>query len=243
MADALRGKAALVTGASRRLGRAIAIALAGEGMDLVLHYRKSRAEAESLAVEVEAAGVKAALVPADLASAAAARAMVAAAARIHGRLDLLVNNASAFHPTPLATVSEAEWDELHAINLKAPFFCSLEAATALADGGSIVNIADASVETPWPGYVAYQVSKAGLVALTGYLAVALAPRLRVNAVAPGPILMPAGATAAEAERAIRRVPLGRAGEPQDVANAVVYLASSPYLTGVVLPVDGGRRLG
>ncbi len=242
----LAGKAALVTGGGRRLGAVIAQALAAAGVHVAVHHRSSADEALEVVRAIARAGGRAVTVAADLARGDEARALPGRAADALGaaRLDVLVNNASVFRATPLEEVTEADWDAMMDVNLKAPFLCALAAARLMGEtGGVIINLVDASVETPWPSYVPYQVSKAGLHALTGYLARALAPRVRVNGVAPGPILPAEGTGEAADARAIARVPLKRWGDPQDVADAVLYLARAPYVTGVVIPVDGGRRLG
>ena len=240
----LRGKVALVTGAARRLGRRLSLGLAEAGASVVLHYSKSEPEASSLKAAIEASGGRAALVRADLVQADEARRMVRDAARAFGRLDILINNASLFYPTALEPqAATSAFDELMAVNARAPYLAALEAAALMGDDGVIVNLTDASVLTPWPDYVAYQCSKAALEALTRYLARALAPRIRVNAVAPGPVLMPDGSTPADEERALRRVPLGKLALAEDVERAVLFLTLSSSVTGAVIPVDGGRRIG
>ena len=172
---------------------------------------------------------------------AEARALVAAAARRLGRLDILVNNAAVFFRTPVATTTPAQFDRLIAINLRAPFFCSQAAARAMGRrGGRIINIADVGAVRAWPGYVPYGISKAGVVMLTRGLAAALAPRIQVNAVAPGVVLLPEGFPRESGRRLARRIPMGRHGTPADVAEAVRFFATcSPYVTGQVLFVDGG----
>ena len=170
-----------------------------------------------------------------------ARALVTTAARRLGRPDILVNNAALFFRTPVESTTPAQFDELIAVNLRAPFFCSQAAARIMGRrGGRIVNIADVGAVRAWPGYVPYGISKAGVVMLTRGLAAALAPRIQVNAVAPGVVLLPAGFPRETGRRLARRIPMGRYGSPADVAQAVRFFATcSPYVTGQVLFVDGG----
>ncbi len=238
----LDGGVALVTGAARRIGAAIARELHAAGMRVALHYRGSRAEAEALHDELQRdrAG-SACLLRADLNEAGAASELVDRAASEWSRLDLLVNNASSFYPTPLGSVTAAQWDDLLGANLRAPFFLAQAAATHLAaHGGSIVNLADIHAERPLAGHAVYSIAKAGVVMLTRALARELAP-VRVNAVAPGAILWPEPEPAAQArQRVLDGIPLGRLGTPEDIAQAVRFLARARYVTGQVLAVDGGR---
>ena len=179
----------------------------------------------------------------DLAIVAEAERVADQALARWGQLDLLVNSAGIWGSTPIGTVTQARWDELIEVNLRGAFFCAQRAAPALrAARGAIVNIADVGALRPWRNYTPYLVSKGGVVTLTEALAKDLAPEVRVNAVAPGPVLLPDGWTPAQAERAAASVLLKRLGSPEDVAAAVVYLAQADYVTGVVLPVDGGQRL-
>lgn len=239
------GKVALITGAARRIGAEIARTLHGAGYGVVLHCQRSGAEADSLAAALEAARPDSARVlRADLSQTAGLAELVERAAGFWGGLDLLVNNASTFYPTPLDTVTEAQWDDLMASNLKAPFFLARAAAGHLRRRrGAIVNIVDIYAERPLRGYPAYSIAKAGLAALTKALAVELAPETRVNGVAPGAILWPEekGETVIKPE-ILARVPLARSGAPADIAGAVLFLAGSPSVTGQILAVDGGRSL-
>lgn len=242
----LAGRSALVTGAARRVGAAIARRLHGAGMDLSLHYRRARAEAEALAGELDAGRPGSVqLLQAELLETHRLGDLVARAVAHRGRLDLLVNNASGFYPTPLATATEAQWEDLLGSNLKAPFFlCQAAAPYLAASGGCIVNIVDIHAERPLPGHPVYSIAKAGLAMLTRALALELAPRVRVNGVAPGAILWPeAGADPQRQVRVLSRVALGRLGTPEDIARAVLFLAGDAgYVTGQVLAVDGGRSL-
>ena len=243
--DTLAGKTAFVTGAARRIGATIARSLHAHGMNLVLHYHRSEAEARALRDALN--GLRkdsAALVQADLRETAALAAAVDQAAAHWGRLDVLVNNASNFYPTPMGTVSEAHWDDLLSANLKAPFFLSQAAAPHLkTQRGCIVNIVDIHGERPLKNHPVYSIAKAGLAMQTRALARELGPEVRVNAVAPGAILWPERALDEDAKRRIiERTVLKRCGDPLDVARAVVFLVEAGYVTGQVITVDGGRML-
>jgi pteridine reductase len=239
----LNGRAALVTGGAHRLGKAIALALACAGAHVAIHYHRSATQAEATLAELRAMGVEAAAIQGDLTVVAEVEQVVDAALARWGQLDLLVNSAGIWGATPLGSVDAARWAELLDTNLRSAFFAAQRAAPALrAAHGAVVNIADASALRPGRNYTPYLVSKGGLLTLTEALAKELAPEVRVNAVAPGPVLLPDDWTAAQAERAARSVLLRRLGSPEDVAQAVVYLAGAEYVTGVILPVDGGHRL-
>jgi NAD(P)-dependent dehydrogenase (short-subunit alcohol dehydrogenase family) len=240
----LAGRVALVTGAGgARLGRALALALASRGAAVAVHYRKNEAGAAEVVREIEAAGGRALFFQADLRSGDAIRALVRNTVERLGGLDVLVNNAAIFSRCRFEETTDEHWDEALATNLRGPAILCREAARHLGSRGlgKIVNIADTAAFRPWPDYLAYSVSKAGLVALTMGLARALAPRILVNAVAPGPVLMEEGTSAEVIAQATRRIPLGRTGTPSDVVAAVLFLLEgSDYVTGAVLPVDGGR---
>lgn len=247
MSDALHGQCALVTGGARRVGAAIVRRLHAAGARVVVHCHRSRTEAEALAAELNTQRAGSVVVAAaDLLDTAALPGLVRQALAAFGRLDLLVNNASSFFETPLATINEAQWQDLIGSNLKAPLFLAQAAAPALgAQGGAIVNIIDIHAERPLRDHLLYNVAKGGLAALTRALALELGPQVRVNGVSPGAIVWPeAGAweNSAEREAIIRRTILGRTGEPEDIAGAVLYLAGAPYITGQILAVDGGRSI-
>jgi len=246
MDDTLEGKAALVTGGGRRVGAAIARRLHAAGASVLLHYRDSEADAARLESELNAARPRsAAKVKAELLAPVAPRALVGAALESFGRLDILVNNASAFFPVAVGAMESSHWEEMIGSNLRAPLFISQQAAPELAKNeGSIVNIVDIHAERPLKGYALYSVTKAGLAALTRSLALELAPRVRVNGVAPGAIAWPEDGQFEDAERAriIATTPLGRLGSPGDIARAVHFLACAPYVTGQILAVDGGRSI-
>ena len=238
---------ALVTGSARRIGAEIARRLHAAGYDLALHYRGSADDAQALATELEAVRANSTLLlQADLAEFDRLPELVAKTIGRFGRLDALVNNASGFHPTPFGATTPAQWDELFAINARAPFFLSQAAAPHLANAnGAIVNIADIHAERPLRGHAVYAMSKAALLHMTRSLALELAPKVRVNAVSPGAILWPEGGKDPEAQVAIlARTPLGRTGTPQEIAEAVLWLLQDArYCTGQTLHVDGGRMLG
>ena len=235
---------ALVTGAGVRVGRSIAIGLAEAGYDLVVHYRNSREGAREVAELARRRGRRAAIVGADLAHPSAPRRLADEVREWAGRLDLLVNSASSFHRAELMNVEVHEWDRVMAVNLRAPFLLVRETVDLLrAAEGSVVNILDLSALQPWTGHPVHSVAKAGLLHLTRVMARSLAPEVRVSAVAPGKVLLPAHYGEAEAERARRRVPLRRIGTPGDVVEAVRFLARADYVTGEVVVVDGGARWG
>ena len=246
MAAETRNGVALVTGAARRIGAAVARVLHRRGLDVAVHYRTSRDDARALAraLDRERPGTVATF-GCDLLDSGAPERLVSDVIARFGSLDVLVNNASSFYPTPIDTATEAEWDDLIGTNLKAPFFVSKAAAPFLAARrGSIVNLADIHGRNPVAGYPAYCSAKAGLIMLTRALALELAPEVRVNAVAPGIALWPDGDRNVEThERAIPLVPLRRSGSVQEVADATAWLAlDAPYTTGEVLAVDGGRGI-
>jgi pteridine reductase len=237
---------ALVTGSARRIGAAIARRLHADGYDLALHYRDSAGDARALATELEAARAGSTLLlQADLAEFDRLPELVAKAVGRYGRLDALVNNASAFYPTPLGATTPARWDELFAVNARAPFFLAQAAAPHLASAnGAIVNLADLYAERPLRGHAVYAMAKAALLHMTRALALDMAPEVRVNAVSPGAILWPeAGKDAAAQAAILARTPLGRTGTPEEIAEAVLWLVrDARYCTGQTLHVDGGRML-
>jgi pteridine reductase len=238
----LPGKVALVTGAGRRLGRALAQSLAGQGMTIALHYNASEDGARSLEREIQAAGGRAACFQADLTSPEAARALPDRVASEWGRLDVLVNSAAVMHRLKFEETTPTQWDSILNLNLRSLFFCAQGAAPALrAARGKIVNLADLAGLEPWPGFAAHSISKAGVVMLTKVLARSLAPDVTVNAIAPGAVLVPEEYSAEERERLARSTPLRRLGSPSDVAAALLYLLEGgDFVTGDILVVDGGR---
>jgi len=214
-------------------------------MNLVLHYHRSREDATTLGATLNTRrGDSAIVIGQDLLDARGLPRLVGAGIRAFGSLDLLVNNASSFFDTPVATTTPEQWEDIVGTNLRAPFFLAQAAADVLREaGGSIINLVDIHGERPMRGYGVYSAAKAGLVMLTRSLALELAPKVRVNAIAPGAILWSEQDDAISRESTLARIPMGRRGELRDIADAVIYLAfHSPYVTGHVLTVDGGRTL-
>jgi pteridine reductase len=246
-ADALAGKTVLITGGARRVGACIARTLHGAGANVVIHYRGSAADAKALAKELNATRAKSvALAQADLLDVARHPALVETAVDAFGQLDVLVNNASSFYPTPVGKITESHWNDLLGTNLKAPLFLSQAAAAALQDThGLILNLADIHGLRPLRNYTAYCIAKAGLIMLTKSLARELGPNVRVNAIAPGPVMWPEkGADTALKKKIVERTALKRSGSPEDVARtALFFCADASFITGQILAVDGGRSVG
>ncbi len=235
---------ALVTGAARRVGRAIALDLARHGHDLVVHYRSSKAQAHEVVQLCAGLGVRAVPIPADLTRPEDITDMFRRLDAEFGRLDVLVNNAAVFRRTPAWDLTLEDLDFHLATNLNAPYLCSILAARRMRDGGGgcIVNIADVAAERPFRDHVPYCVSKAALVMMTRAMAKAYAPVVRVNAVSPGTVLFRDDEDEELRRRVTARIPRGQIGTPEDIAAAVRFLVESPHVTGVVIPVDGGRSL-
>lgn len=247
MSASLDDKVALITGSARRIGAAIARRLHENGANVAIHYRGSEAEARALADELNAERKdSAATFQADITDLAQLEALAEAAISWRGGLDILVNNASSFYPTPLGKISEDDWDDLLGTNLKAPLFLVQAAAAALREArGAIVNIVDIHARRPLRDHLVYGSAKAGLAMLTRSLAKDLAPDVRVNGVAPGAILWPeSGLDDGAKDSILKQVPLGRPGDPDDIAACVLYLVrDADYVTGQVVSVDGGRSIG
>jgi pteridine reductase len=247
MSAPLHNKTILVTGAAKRVGAAIARRLHRAGANLTLHYHASEREAHALQSELNLQRAQSVmLVKADLLETAGLVEIVKTCVERFGALDALVNNASAFYPTPLGAIGAADWDKLIGANLKAPLFlCQAAAPQLKKSAGCIVNITDIHAERPLKSYVVYSVAKSGLDGLTKALARELGPEVRVNAVAPGPIAWPEDGSFDEVtrQRVISHTLLKRIGEPDDIARAVYYLiAEAPYVTGQIIAVDGGRSV-
>lgn len=239
----LQGRVALVTGGGKRLGRAVAICLAQAGADVAVHYNTSAKEAQDTCREIAEQGRRAIAKQAELRNVGEVRRMVDEASKEFGRLDILVNCAANFLPASIVSTTEEVWDKSLDTNLKAGFFCAQAAAPWLRRSkGTIINFADAGGLLGWPGYISHSISKAGVVMLTKVLAKALAPEVRVNAIAPGTISMPGDPPEWETDF-IKLAPLRRTGTPNDVVEAVLYLVGAEFLTGHVLVLDGGRSLG
>lgn len=237
----LTDKVALVTGGARRIGRAIALALAKEGCHVALHYHTSADEATATAEAIVGHGRRCKLLRADLADPAQIERMfLDFSADWDGQLDVLVNNASVYDRTPWEEMTAGQWDRHQAINARAPALCIRHAMDLMAGGGAIINICDISAEKPWPSFGAYCASKAALLAVTRSAARALAKRdIRVNAVSPGVAQWSGLADEERRQAVLAQIPLGRSGSPQDVAAAVVFLAQQDYITGQNIRVDGG----
>lgn len=247
MALALEGKVVLITGGARRVGAATARRLHAAGANVLLHYRSAHADAQALQTELhQSRPDSCALVNADLLDIAGLPALIKNTIARFGRLDVLVNNASSFYPTPLGEISGEQWEDLVGTNLKAPLFLAQAAAPHLRKaGGTIVNVTDIHGERPLKNYVVYSIAKAGLIGLTRALARELGPEVRVNGVSPGPVLWPEDDSFDEVarQRIIAHTLLRRAGEPDDIARAVqFFVAEAPYVTGQILAVDGGRSI-
>lgn len=241
----VKGRVALVTGSGVRVGRAIALALAGHGMHVAVHYHASAEAAEATAGEIRALGVESEPFRCDLSQVDRVRELIAAIGKRWGRLDVLVNSAAIFPRTPWEEIDEAVWDRTLDVNLKAPFFTAWHAAGLMrrGGGGKIVNIADWSGLRPYKNYLPYVISKGGVITMTKALARELAPEIAVNAVAPGPVMLPEDFDEEAAERIRKSTLLQRLGSPDDIAQSVVYLvAMTDFVTGHVLVVDGGRLI-
>ena len=238
-------RTALVTGAARRIGRAVALDLARHGWTVAVHYRESEAEAREVVAAIEAAGGRAVALRADLAREAETRTLVPRAVEALGPIGCLVNNASVFERDEATTATRESWDAHMETNLRAPFVLSQALAAALPEdrAGVIVNMLDQRVWNLTPHFTSYTVSKAGLWTLTRTLALALAPRIRVAAIGPGPTLASAHQTEAEFRRQCAAVPLGRGSTPEEICAAVRFILATPSLTGQMIALDGGEHLG
>lgn len=242
----LAGTVVCVTGSARRVGRAIMLAFAAEGANVVVHHGSSEAEAQGAAAEARERGVEALVVRADLADPAEVESLFAAIRERFGRLDVLVNSAANFKKGELIDIGYDEWQSVIATNLTAPFLCTQHAARLMragGEGGAIINISDNSGLKPWAARPHHSVAKAGVIMLTQVAALSLAPYgVRVNCVVPGPVLPAAGEPADSVVEVARGLPLGRIGEPDDIARACVFLATTTFATGSIVRVDGGEGL-
>jgi NAD(P)-dependent dehydrogenase (short-subunit alcohol dehydrogenase family) len=240
---------ALVTGAAHRVGRAIALELARNGVHILVHYNSSPEAATETVREIKSLGVDGFSVQADIGTPTGVATIFAALEEHFGRLNILVNSASVFQQRNLLEVSLEDWQETLNVNLTGPFLCTQAAAEVMRQndpsGGVIINICDKGAIMPWPKYPHHSVSKAGLLMLTKVSAASLGPDIRVNAIIPGPVMKPAGTSMSDKEWDAlgKRLPLKRTGTADDVARAVVYLTSEDFITGTVIEVDGGEHLG
>jgi NAD(P)-dependent dehydrogenase (short-subunit alcohol dehydrogenase family) len=239
----ISAKTALVTGGAQRVGKAITLALARAGANVVVHYNTSAAPAEETAAEARALGVRAAAIQADIADPRAVEAMHQRALAELGEVDILVNNASFFKTTPVPTEDFSVWKQVTAVLIDGAFYCSnIFGKEMIRRGeGAIVNIVDLSAWEPWPNFSAHSVGKAALLALTRQLALEFSPAVRVNAVAPGAVLPPPNYSPEKIAKSARETLLGRWGTPEDVAGAVLFLVQADYITGDTITVDGGKR--
>ncbi len=241
----LENKVVLITGAAQRVGRRIAQRLSEDGARLVIHYNRSEVSANKFVRELKQNGVEAAALQADLADPFQIRRLIRETCDHFGTVDVLVNNAAVFYRTPFPDISDHDWEKFMRVNLRAPFLLAREAGKIMLQkqSGQIVNVADVGGLRPWGDFIPYSVSKAGLIALTQALAKAMAPHVRVNAVAPGPVLLPEEHTGEDVQKSSGRTLLKRIGTAADVAEAIHFLLTgSDFITGAVLPVDGGRSV-
>jgi NAD(P)-dependent dehydrogenase (short-subunit alcohol dehydrogenase family) len=239
----LSGRTALVTGAGHRVGRAIAVALGAQKMRVAVHYNSTADGAKETLRAIEKAGGSGETFGADLTRPEQLTGLVESVVKRFGGLDVLVNSAAVMRRTPLGETDASQWDDIMALNLRAPFLLSQAAAPHLRRArGAIVNIADLAAFETWPDYLVHGLSKSGVVYLTRALARVLAPEIRVGAVAPGTVLLPDGWSEADAERLRGTTPLQRNGSPEDVSNAVLFILGADYFTGDTIIVDGGRHI-
>jgi pteridine reductase len=239
----LRERVAIVTGAGRRVGRALALALARRGATVAVHYNASEQGAREVVDSITGSGARAEAFGADLTAPDAPAELVARVVQRLGSIDVLVNSAAVMQRTPLGETTVADWDRILALNLRAPYFLAQAAAQHLRSAhGSIVNIADLAAFETWPGYIPHGLAKSGVVHLTKALARVLAPEVRVNAIAPGTVLLPDDWTSDDEARLNETTPLRRQGTPEDVAAALLFLLDADYITGETIIVDGGRHV-
>jgi pteridine reductase len=239
------GKIALITGAARRVGKAVALALAARGAHVAITYNHSRAEALATLQEIESRGVQGMALQGDITQGGDVNRFVDQVIERFGRIDILVNNASNYYKTPFETLTEAQWDDLVGTNLKGTFLVSKRVGDMMLQTGSgkIINLADWAGFRPYKDYLPYCVAKAGVIALTKALAKTLAPGIQVNAIAPGPVMLPEDFSDSIRQAIVRATPLQRLGAASDIAQTVVFLVEgSDFITGAIIPVDGGRLI-
>ena len=235
-------KVALVTGAGHRLGREFAVALASRGYAIAVHYNAAAGGAAETADTITAGGGHARVFQTDLTTAEGPEALVQVVMSEMGSLDVLVSSAAVMEQTPIGHVTVADWDRMFALNLRAPFFLAQAACKVMKPGSSIVNISDLAAFETWPEYIPHAISKAGVIRMTESLARVLGPDIRVNAIAPGAVLLPVDWDEEHAARFAKTTPLGKIGHPADVVGALLYLIDAEFVTGETIVVDGGRRI-
>jgi pteridine reductase len=238
----LAGGTALVTGAGHRVGRALAVALGAERMSVAVHYNAAAEEADETVSLIEKAGGKAKTFRADLSKPDAPAQLIREVVTEMGQLNVLINSAAVMLRQPFGSVTAKDWDATFSLNLRAPFLLAQAACAEMTNGGAIVNIADLAAFETWPSYIPHSISKAGIVKMTEGLARVLAPAIRVNAIAPGAVLLPDDWSDKTGERLSDTTPLHRLGDPNDVVEAMLYLLRADYVTGETIVVDGGRRI-
>lgn len=240
----LQNKVALITGGAVRVGRALALSLAQQGVNIGLHYHKSKEKAQQVCDEIRSYGASAILLQGNFTKISDIERVVNQCHEHFKKIDILINNAAVYYRTPFGETTESQWDELFNINLKAPFFCAQFVSRYMKQqkSGNIINIADVAGIDPWSGFIPYSASKAGLISITKGMAKALAPHIRVNAIAPGTVIMREEATEEERKVIEQRTLLKRIGNPEDIVKTVLFILECDYLTGAVIAVDGGRLL-
>lgn len=236
-------KVALITGGAVRVGRAITLGLAEAGFDVAIHYNRSEGPARETVLQVEALGRQAITIGGNLADPDTAESVADAVRQAYGRLDVLVNSAASFESAALFALDATEWDRVMAVNLRAPYLLVRATEAMLKEaGGNVVNMVDLSAFDPFEAFPHHSISKAGLMHLTRAMARSMAPRVRVNAIAPGFVLAPPGMSDETARAEVAQIPVGRSGTPEDVVRTVLFLVASPFITGEVIVVDGGQRI-
>ena len=236
------GKVALVTGAGHRVGKAFALALGERGYDIAVHFHSANTQAAETTRAIAARGVRAETFEEDLVSGEGPARLVQSVVERMSRLDVVINSAAVMVRTPADEVTVEQWDSIFALNLRAPFFVAQAAARVMPAGGVIINISDLAAFETWPAYIPHAISKAGVVKMTESLAKVLAPKIRVNAIAPGAILLPDDWDEEQGKRFAKTTPLQRIGDPSDAVAAMLYLLDAEFVTGETIVVDGGRRI-
>jgi pteridine reductase len=235
-------KVALVTGAGHRVGKAFALALGERGYDVAVHFHSANAEAAETVKTIASGGVRAETFAEDLVKSDGPAKLVQSVIQRMSRLDVVINSAAVMVRTPVDEVTVAQWDSIFALNLRAPFFIAQSAAKVMGDGGVIINISDLAAFETWPAYIPHAISKAGVVKMTESLAKVFGPKIRVNAIAPGAILLPDEWDEEQGKRFAKTTPLQRTGNPSDAVGAMLYLLDAAFVTGETIVVDGGRRI-